>query len=193
LSTAAQKKQEKRDAIMSAALELFAERGFHGTAVPLIADKAGVGAGTIYRYFENKEALVNALFQHWKVAISAFVMQDFPATEPVRAQFHHFWQGMARFHRDYPTASAFLELHHHSPYLDEQSIAIEEASLQPAITFLEQTQQAQITKPISPVLLMAIVLGAFHGLVQAVRAGYLEFDEQTIEQAEQCCWEAIRQ
>ena len=28
------------------ALELFAERGFHGTAVPLVAKKAGVGAGT---------------------------------------------------------------------------------------------------------------------------------------------------
>src|ERR1035437_2808422 len=42
---------DKREAILGAALELFAERGFHGTAVPQIADKAGVGAGTIYRYF----------------------------------------------------------------------------------------------------------------------------------------------
>ena len=32
--------QDKREAILDAALELFAERGFHGTAIPLIADKA---------------------------------------------------------------------------------------------------------------------------------------------------------
>ena len=34
----------KKEAILAAALALFAERGFHGTAVPLIADKAKVGA-----------------------------------------------------------------------------------------------------------------------------------------------------
>src|SRR5438067_8425981 len=43
---------DKREAIMSAALELFVERGFYGTAVPEIAERAEVGAGTIYRYFE---------------------------------------------------------------------------------------------------------------------------------------------
>ena len=45
---------DKREAILEAALELFAERGFHGTAVPLIAAKAHVGAGTIYRHFKDK-------------------------------------------------------------------------------------------------------------------------------------------
>ena len=54
--------KEKHQKILSAALELFANRGFHGTAVPDVAKLAGVGAGTIYRYFENKEALVNAVY-----------------------------------------------------------------------------------------------------------------------------------
>ena len=54
---------DKREAIMTAALELFVERGFFGTAVPEIADRAGVGAGTIYRYFESKEALVNEIYR----------------------------------------------------------------------------------------------------------------------------------
>ena len=51
---------DKREAILAAALEAFVEKGFHGTAVPEIAARAGVGAGTIYRYFESKEAVVNA-------------------------------------------------------------------------------------------------------------------------------------
>jgi len=44
---------DKRETILAAALELFVERGFYGTAVPEIAERAGVGAGTIYRYFES--------------------------------------------------------------------------------------------------------------------------------------------
>ncbi|MGZ3428822.1 MAG: helix-turn-helix domain-containing protein, partial [Polyangia bacterium] len=62
--------EAKSDAILKAALELFVERGFHGTPVPLVAERAGVGAGTIYRSFESKEALVNALYQRWKQTIA---------------------------------------------------------------------------------------------------------------------------
>ena len=47
------KESDKSTAILEAALALFAERGYDGTPVPLIAEKAGVGAGTIYRYFES--------------------------------------------------------------------------------------------------------------------------------------------
>jgi len=47
-------------------LQLFEARGFDGTSVPLIAQKAGVGIGTVYRYFPTKEALLNAVFLLWK-------------------------------------------------------------------------------------------------------------------------------
>src|ERR1700730_16443430 len=73
---------DKRAAIMTAALELFVERGFYGTAVPEIADKAQVGAGTIYRYFESKEALVNALYRDLKMQFAGAVIDGFPAGAP---------------------------------------------------------------------------------------------------------------
>lgn len=46
--------------ILRAALELFAERGYHATNVPLIAEHARVSVGTLYHYFENKEHVVTA-------------------------------------------------------------------------------------------------------------------------------------
>src|SRR5512140_1592762 len=112
-------KTDKRDMILSAALTLFAERGFHGTAVPLLADEANVGAGTIYRYFENKEAIVNALYLKWKWEIGQAILTDFPTAAPPREQFRHFWQRAARFACEHPLAFKFLELHHHAPYLSK--------------------------------------------------------------------------
>ena len=41
--------QNKREAILKAAMELFGELGYDGTTMPMIADRAKVGAGTIYR------------------------------------------------------------------------------------------------------------------------------------------------
>ena len=50
-------KAEKREQIMKAAEELFVSRRFHEITMDEIAHRAGVGKGTIYRYFEDKEDL----------------------------------------------------------------------------------------------------------------------------------------
>jgi AcrR family transcriptional regulator len=47
----------KRSAILDEAIRTFAELGFRGTDVQVIADRAGVGKGTVYRYFGSKEDL----------------------------------------------------------------------------------------------------------------------------------------
>lgn len=183
---------DKRDAILVAALELFVERGFHGTAVPEIAERAGVGAGTIYRYFASKEAIVNAVYQRHKAGVFARVMKDFPVDAPARQQFHHMWQAFADFARAEPRAFAFLELHHHADYLDAQSCGIEDGTVKMGLSFIAATQARGELKPLPPMLLIAIVVGAFNGLVRKAYEGHLELTPEVIAQAEQCAWEAIR-
>jgi len=48
---------DKRLAILEQAMRTFAELGFRGTDVQVIANRAGVGKGTVYRYFHSKEDL----------------------------------------------------------------------------------------------------------------------------------------
>src|SRR5262245_5242707 len=55
-----------RQQVVESALRAFAERGFHGTSIPEIATAAGVGVASIYRRFESKEHLVNAVFRDAK-------------------------------------------------------------------------------------------------------------------------------
>ena len=47
----------RRREIMEAALELFSQKGFHGTTMAQVARRAGVGVGTIYQHFKSKEDL----------------------------------------------------------------------------------------------------------------------------------------
>jgi len=54
-------KEVKRKLIMNSALELFADYGYHGTSINMIAKKAGIAKGLIYTYFENKESLIKEL------------------------------------------------------------------------------------------------------------------------------------
>lgn len=55
--------QTTRDRLLAAARELFTTAGYHGTTTPMIAGRAGVAEGTIYRHFPGKQALLNAVFQ----------------------------------------------------------------------------------------------------------------------------------
>ena len=51
----------QRDRILCAALKCFIEHGFHAASMASIADSAQMSAGLIYRYFENKDAIVLAI------------------------------------------------------------------------------------------------------------------------------------
>jgi AcrR family transcriptional regulator len=53
---------ELKTRIDAAALHLFAERGADATPVPMIAERAGVAVGSLYRYYANKEELVARLY-----------------------------------------------------------------------------------------------------------------------------------
>lgn len=184
--------RSKREAILNAALELFAERGFHGTAVPLVAERAKVGAGTLYRYFDSKEALVNALYQREKTRFMGELITDFPSDAPIREQFRMLWQRLAAFAQRHPLAAMFLELHHHAPYLDADSRALEQRVFEPVVDVIRRAQAAQALKPIDPVLLISLVYGAFIGISKNVLAGHLKLDSSTLEDAEACLWEAVR-
>jgi AcrR family transcriptional regulator len=196
--SAAESKREpndKREAIMDAALVLFADRGFHGTAVPLVADRAGVGAGTLYRYFASKEALVNALYVHWKNALAFALLAGLPTDVGPRAQFGAVFQRLCRFALDHPKAFVFLELHHHATYLDDASRAADDHVLVPLHAFVSEAIRQQTLKDIDPVILMSIVWGALVGIMRAVDAGHIartpELDRQLLL-VEVALWEAIR-
>jgi AcrR family transcriptional regulator len=56
--------EARRQAILAAALSVFAERGFEAARLDDVAARAGVAKGTLYLYFRDKEALFEALVRN---------------------------------------------------------------------------------------------------------------------------------
>jgi AcrR family transcriptional regulator len=52
---------ETRDRILASAARLFQDHGFHGTSVSAILDDAGVNSGSLYHFFDTKEALLEGV------------------------------------------------------------------------------------------------------------------------------------
>ena len=60
---------DRQTQILDAALVCFAKRGFHQASMHDISAEAGISVGLIYRYFENKDAVISAMADRHKKEI----------------------------------------------------------------------------------------------------------------------------
>jgi AcrR family transcriptional regulator len=80
--------ERNRLRVLQAAAEVFTERGLNAT-LDDVADHAGVGVGTVYRRFPDKEALIEALFTERFDALVGFAEQALAEPDP--------WAGLVSF------------------------------------------------------------------------------------------------
>ena len=66
---------DRRTQILDAALVCFAKRGFHQASMHDISAEAGISVGLIYRYFENKDAVISAMADRHKKEIHEVVQR----------------------------------------------------------------------------------------------------------------------
>ena len=101
--TPAPRWQRRKDArpseILAAAMETFVEHGYAATKLEDVAKRAGVTKGTLYIYFEGKEALFKAVVRESIVPILATAEQlaEDPSADPevlLRQLVNHWWEAM---------------------------------------------------------------------------------------------------
>lgn len=186
------KESRKREQIIQAALRVFAEHGLHGTPVPPIAAEAGVGVGTLYRYFDSKEALINAVFRDSKRRLQERLLSDLDLMHPSRSLFNSLWARLTAFAREEPDAFRFLEMQDHHSYLDPESRHQEQALLIPlGIMVVIGQRTGLLSNTMKPDLAIALFWGAFVGIFKAERLAYLTLDNDDLERARDACWFAI--
>jgi len=88
------RRAEKRTLIADAAVEVFAEKGFHQARVSDIARRAGVADGTIYLYFKNKEDLLLCIFEEKMEVLLAGLVDALAAVDDPLEKIRAF----ARYH-----------------------------------------------------------------------------------------------
>ncbi len=101
---------KKRTLIIDAAVEVFAEKGFHQARVTDIASLAGVADGTIYLYFRNKEDLLLSIFEEKMDLLIGGLQKALEDTDDPIERTRRF----ARFHfgqvRDNRSAAEVLQV-----------------------------------------------------------------------------------
>lgn len=185
---------EKRQEILHAALELIAEHGFHDAPIAAIAERASVGAGTIYRYFENKDVLINELFQALHDRICTGLLEGYVADQPLRERFVHLSTALLRYFIDNPLEFRYLEQYHNSPYgvafRRDKLLGKGDGDLYRSL--LEEGVARQVVKDLPLVVLFALAFGPLLAVARDHILGFIELDDSLLVQTVQACWDGIK-
>ncbi len=102
--------QRRIAAILDAAAALFTSRGVEGTTMSAIAAESGTSIGSLYQFFPNREALVEALAEQY-LADWQRMRADLATSRPrgLRASIDAGIDARVKFHLDHAAVSRLLE------------------------------------------------------------------------------------
>lgn len=188
-------KADKRDEIVRAALELIAENGFHGAPMAMIADRAGVGAGTIYRYFENKDVLITEMFREHEERLNATILDGYVKDAAIRERFLHVGTTLLRYFITRPLDFRFLEQFMNSPYgvahRRDKLLGVKEGCNVFRDLFTDGLAQG-VMKDLPLVVLFGLAFGPLLALSRDHILGFIVLDESLISQAIEACWDSVK-
>jgi AcrR family transcriptional regulator len=157
---------EKRAALLHAALKLIAGQGFHAAPMSQIAEEANIGVGTIYRYFKNKDELINGLYLEIRKRMAEAIGKDQDDSAPVKTQFVKSLQNLIRYLIEKPEEIQFTEQYENSPFITGATKAEIEKTAAPISDLLTRAQNEKLLKPLPFPVLMSMFSGASMGLLK---------------------------
>jgi AcrR family transcriptional regulator len=186
------KVEDKRNAILRATLLLVNSNGFHAAPMSLIAKNAGVSAGTIYLYFENKEDLINTLYRELKRKFSCKIFSGYSVEMPVKKGFEVVWRNVLQYRLMEPDEAVFIEQCDSTPMISEETKELGLGYIQPLFDLWDRGIEEGIIKPISRPLLFAYSLYPIYYITKGHIANRFTLSEECINSAFKSSWDAIR-
>lgn len=110
------KSDDRRAALLDAAIEVFAERGLAAPTAE-ISKRAKVSEGSLFTYFKTKDELVRALYADLRHQLADAVMVGFPRRAGLRERLEHIWNGYVTWGAQQRSARRALRLITMSPFI----------------------------------------------------------------------------
>ena len=180
-----------RQRLARAALELFTTRGYHPTTTPLIAKKAGVAEGTIYRHFTTKQHLLNEVFRgaaRWaQETVADLAARPGTPQERLTAIARALLDSTSRD----PSVVRILLLVPHGDLLDERSRSAERAFRAALEAVIAQGKAEGVVRPGGVEVWSATWLGIVGLAAARVADKTWRPDDQSVALVIDAAWRAI--
>lgn len=185
---------DKRLQIIQSAEYLIAQSGFQGLSMQKLAKDAGVAAGTIYRYFDDKEHLLVELRLHVAQRIAKAIQANVSDDMPLKLRYRTMWLNIWSLASSNSTTIRNRAQYDSLPSSETRNSREAERQFFAQVDRMFDEGKAQgLFRPMANELLFTLSLEVSVTLARKHSLGIYQLDEAEIESAIEASWDAIIQ
>ena len=182
---------DKKNRILLTTLELVAKQGVHATPVSQIARESKVAVGTIYHYFDCKEAILREIYRMIRKDFAVILTPN--KEDKTREDiFKTYWRNLYHYYTSNPLAFEFYEFIARPPIIPQKLIEETKAYyIDHAQYFLNGTKDGTL-KNMNISLLVQIAVNTVVAAVSLKLNKSVPMNEKQLNDAANAAWDAIR-
>jgi TetR/AcrR family transcriptional repressor of multidrug resistance operon len=182
----------KKVQILEATERLLAKHGFEHLSMQLVAKEANVAAGTIYRYFSDKNDLLQQLRLHVMTQCANRLLVNVNLNQIDKTQFSILWKNAWDFTFNRDDNAINREQFDSLPYhTNPEQKQIELAIFAPIDAFFRQGVESGLFKPFASCVLTSMTIEPAICLAKKQARNMISLSALDIEQIIDACWDAI--
>jgi AcrR family transcriptional regulator len=170
----------KKEAILEAALALFAEKGADATTTREIAERADTSEGNLYRHFEGKEALVQTLFRTSAQRFARLLEEAAADEGEPDARLAALVRGVFAFGEHHPAAFSFLLASHPTAMPRDRDMLLGPYPMRLFVETIVRGVSRGVFRPVDPVLATGWIVAMAQRAVLLAGMGFLADDRDRI-------------
>lgn len=170
----------KRDAILEAALALFAEKGVDATTTREIAEQADTSEGNLYRHFEGKDDLARTLLETTARRFAAILETEVGNEDDPRTRLTALIRGVFTFGQTHPAAFQFLLASHPSHIPKDRDLLLGPYPMRLFVETIVRGITQDVFRSVDPVLATGWIVAMAQRAVLLDRMGFLGVDRDRV-------------
>lgn len=185
---------DKKRCIIESALDLIQEFGFHASPVSQVAKNAGVATGTIYTYFENKDALILGVYEYVAEEIRKYVSERDDPSMVFEDRFFNYWKNLTDFYEQNPAIHGFYDQFLNSPFNSEEIQNKPNVWHEYAYSFFESGISQGTIKVLNPSVLSILVNTNVNSIVR-IKQNFkkkLAQNKMVLDEISHLIWDGIK-
>jgi AcrR family transcriptional regulator len=185
---------EKEIRIIQSVITIAGKKGLAGISITEISKKAGLGVGTLYTYFRNKEEIIQAAYSVVESKISEQAYKDFDVNLPIRDSLQKIYTNVLHYRLKHYDEDIFIDQYRQSVYVQLNYAKQYEDFItknKQLYDLLKRGQKKGIIIKQTPEMIISFLYGSVRELSNIIFQKIIPFETITIEHGFNMVWKGI--
>lgn len=183
---------DKKQLLLKSVLGLVNNVGFYHLNMKMIAQEAGVAAGTFYLYFKSKEDVINELYNMIVADFNNTVLKAYDENEPLKEVFIKMLATAVKFYLNHKSYFSFVEQYTYAPFLFKENQEQNFTLLLPIYKMMRTGKKQKMIKNLPDAILLSIIHGSMNTMIKMHFAKKTDLAKASVQNKfYEACWEAV--